>query len=80
MDGKKAGLICTDPPWNVAYGTSQNHPSWKQRTILNVICRQSRFHAFLLEAFTNMAYVAEDGCMTYVFMSAQEWSTLMSVM
>jgi len=80
MDGKKAGLICTDPPWNVAYGTSRNHPSWKQRTILNDDMSSEQFHAFLLAAFKNIASVAEDGCMTYVFMSAQEWSTLMSVM
>ena len=80
MNGQRAGLICTDPPWNVAYGASQNHPSWKQRTILNDDMSTEQFHAFLLAAFTNMASVAEAGCMTYVFMSAQEWSTLMSVM
>ena len=39
-----------------------------------------QFHEFLLAAFRNMAMVGEPGAMTYVFMSAQEWANLMSVM
>ena len=35
MDGAKAQLCWTDPPWNVAYGTATSHPSWKQLTIAN---------------------------------------------
>jgi DNA modification methylase len=35
MDGKKSDLIFTDPPYNVDYGSSKNHPSWKIRSIVN---------------------------------------------
>jgi DNA modification methylase len=35
LDGKKADLIFTDPPYNVDYGSSKNHPEWKIRSIAN---------------------------------------------
>ncbi|MEN6560875.1 MAG: DNA methyltransferase [Acidobacteriota bacterium] len=35
MDGKKADLVFTDPPYNVDYGASKNHPTWKVRSIAN---------------------------------------------
>jgi len=35
MDGKKADLIFTDPPYNVDYGSSKNHPTWRIRSIVN---------------------------------------------
>jgi DNA modification methylase len=35
MNGKKADLIFTDPPYNVDYGSSKNHPSWRIRSIVN---------------------------------------------
>jgi hypothetical protein len=37
MDGDKASLVVTDPPWNVAYGTNlaNNAQGYKQRTIMN---------------------------------------------
>jgi len=30
MDGKKADMVFTDPPYNVNYGSVKNHPSWKR--------------------------------------------------
>ncbi|CUH97119.1 hypothetical protein P22_3245 [Propionispora sp. 2/2-37] len=79
MDGKRASMIWTDPPWNVDYGASK-HPSWKPRQILNDSMTPEKFHDFLLASFRNMRAVSEAGCMTYVAMSAQEWGNLMSVM
>lgn len=35
MAGQKAGMIFTDPPYNVDYGANKNHPSWKIRKIQN---------------------------------------------
>lgn len=35
MKGEKADLIFTDPPYNVDYGSSKNHPEWKIRSIDN---------------------------------------------
>lgn len=33
MDGQKAAMVFTDPPYNVEYGKSKNHPNWKIRSI-----------------------------------------------
>jgi DNA modification methylase len=79
MDGAKARLIFTDPPWNVDYGGAA-HPSWKQRTILNDKMSSEDFHSFLLSAFKAMASVSELGAMTYVVMSAQEWPNVHSAL
>ena len=80
MDGKKARVVFTDPPWNVDYGADQKHPSWKPRTILNDKMSTEDFGAFLMGAFKAMREVSENGCMTYIVMSGQEWGNLMNVM
>lgn len=82
MDNKKARMVFTDPPWNVAYGSTKN-PKWKNgtnRQILNDSMSTEQFGAFLMQAFNVMKLVSEPGCMTYVVMSAQEWGNLMNVM
>jgi len=76
MDGKKARMVFTDPPWNVDYGGAA-HPSWKQRQIMNDKMSTGDFYKFLLAAFKTMASVSDPGCMTYIVMSAQEWGTVM---
>jgi len=80
MDGSKARVVFTDPPWNVDYGSDAKHPSWKSRQILNDKMSTEQFGAFLLAAFKCMADVSEPGCMTYVVMSAQEWGNIMPAM
>ena len=80
MDGKKARMIFTDPPWNVDYGGDSKHPSWKPRQILNDKMSAEQFYDFLLAAFKAMASVSEPGAMTYVVMSAQEWGSVMTAM
>lgn len=79
MDGAKARMVFTDPPWNVDYG-GNSHPSWKQRQILNDKMSTDDFHNFLLKTFKAVASVCEPGAMVYVVMSAQEWGNLMDVM
>ena len=79
MDGKKARMVFTDPPWNVDYGGAA-HPSWKQRTILNDKMSPEDFYKFLLAAFKAMAAASEPGAMAYMVMSAQEWGTAMGAM
>lgn len=79
MDGRKARMVFTDPPWNVDYGGS-SHPSWKQRQILNDKMSADDFYKFLLAAFKAMASVSEPGCMAYMVMSAQEWGSAMLAM
>jgi len=75
MNGKKAKMAFTDPPWNVDYGGAA-HPSWKQRTILNDKMSKEDFHKFLLSAFKAMASGIELGANVYIVMSAQEWPRL----
>ena len=72
MDGTRAHMIFTDPPWNVAYGENK-HPNWKQRKIMNDNMSGEEFYAFLFSAFTVMGKVSEPGAMLYCVMSAQEW-------
>ena len=80
MDGRRADLIFTDPPWNVNYGSDQNHPSWKPRTIMNDAMETEEFKDFMDRAFYCMRESSKPGCMTYVVMSAQEWGSLMATM
>ena len=80
MDGVKAKVVFTDPPWNVDYGSDSKHPSWKSRQILNDKMSTEQFGAFLLAAFKCISEVSEPGCMTYVVMSAQEWGNIMPAM
>jgi DNA modification methylase len=60
MDGKKANLVVTDPPYNVAYEA-------KAGTIQNDNLKDDGFYHFLLKAFTNTAEVMEKDASIYVF-------------
>ena len=76
MDGKKAKMVFTDPPWNVDYGGAA-HPSWKQRSIMNDKMSTEDFYQFLLATLRTMASASENGAPTYIVMSAQEFGALM---
>lgn len=80
MDGKKARMIFTDPPWNVNYGTQVHHPSWRKRNILNDNMSAEDFNFFLTGAFKTMKEVLVAGGMVYIVMSAQEWGNLCDVL
>ncbi len=68
MDGHKADLIVTDPPYNVAYegGTAD------RLTIQNDSMSGEAFFRFLLDAYTAMFSVAKDGAGLYVFHADSE--------
>ncbi len=61
MDGKKANLIVTDPPYNVAFESSDG------LSIKNDKMDGNKFYEFLLSAFKNMAAHLEKGGSAYVF-------------
>ncbi len=61
MDGKKANLIITDPPYNVAFESSDG------LSIKNDKMENDKFYEFLLSAFKNMAVHLEKGGSAYVF-------------
>lgn len=61
MDGKKANLVITDPPYNVAFESSDG------LSIKNDKMANDKFYEFLLSAFKNMANHLESGGSAYVF-------------
>lgn len=75
MNGEKADMVFTDPPWNVNYG--QENDRWKMRSILNDSMSTEDFKEFMYNAFKAMNNASKPGCMTYVVMSAQEWGNMM---
>ena len=79
MNGEKADMVFTDPPWNVNYGAVKegNPQGYKPRTILNDSMSTSDFKDFMGSAFAMMAMHSKKGCPTYIVMSAQEWGNLM---
>lgn len=61
MDGRKANLILTDPPYGVSFKSSSG------LTIQNDSMKNEEFYNFLLSAFKNMADHLEKGGAAYVF-------------
>ena len=61
MDGKKANLIVTDPPYGVSFKSSSG------LTIQNDSMKDDEFYAFLLSAFKCMADSLEKGGAAYIF-------------
>ena len=61
MDGQKANLIVTDPPYGVSFKSSSG------LTIQNDSIKNEEFYSFLLSAFKNMADNLEKGGAAYVF-------------
>ena len=61
MDGKKANLILTDPPYGVSFKSSSG------LTIQNDSMKNDEFYQFLYKAFGNMVENLEKGGSAYVF-------------
>lgn len=60
MDGKKANLVVTDPPYNVNYEGSAGK-------IQNDNMENDKFYQFLFDAFQNMEKAMTDDASIYVF-------------
>jgi len=76
MDGEKASLVVTDPPWNVAYGTNlaNNAQGYKAREIMNDnFATDKEWEDFLTGTFTCINLVTLPGCPIYCVMGASEW-------
>jgi DNA modification methylase len=63
MDGNKANLVVTDPPYNVNYSAGKEN----ERVIKNDNMEDKKFYEFLLAAFKNIYENLEDGGAIYVF-------------
>lgn len=61
MDGRKANMILTDPPYGVSFQSSDG------LSIQNDSIKGEEFYQFLLSAMQNMASVLENGGAAYVF-------------
>ncbi len=61
MDGKKANLILTDPPYAVSFKSASG------LTIMNDSMKTDEFYTFLLESFKNMASHLDTGGSAYIF-------------
>lgn len=61
MDGRKANLVLTDPPYGVSFQSSD------RLSIQNDSIKGEEFYQFLLSAMQNMASVLENGGAAYVF-------------
>jgi len=77
MDGQKADMVFTDPPFNVgvAGGTRDARDKKNYRSgeiIKNDALRSGDFLQFLTEAFATMALVIKDGAAVYVAHSDKE--------
>lgn len=60
MNGQKANLVVTDPPYNVNYSSEAG-------SIQNDNMKDNEFYNFLFKAFANMASVMEKDASIYVF-------------
>ena len=60
MNGQKANLVVTDPPYNVNYSSQAG-------SIKNDNMKDQEFYNFLFKAFTNMASCMEKDASIYVF-------------
>ena len=61
MNGVKANLVVTDPPYNISYESADG------KTILNDNMTDGQFYEFLLAAFRNMAAHMAEGGSAYIF-------------
>ena len=61
MDGRKANLVLTDPPYNVAFESANG------LKIKNDSMKADQFYAFLLSSFKNLAENLEGGGSAYIF-------------
>ena len=69
MDGKKANLIVTDPPYGVSFKSASG------LTIQNDSMKDEEFYNFLYKSFANMVAHMESGGSAYVFHADTEGLT-----
>ena len=73
MDGQKADMVFTDPPWNVNYGAVATPKYKKGRQILNDSMGDEEWALFCTGMAAALFVATKPGCVLYCVMSAQEW-------
>jgi|CXWL01.1.fsa_nt_gi DNA modification methylase len=82
MQGEKAQICWTDPPWNVDYGghiEKDNPQGYKKRTMKNDNLGE-KFPEFMRAAVNSIWNACEPGALIYLAMSAQEWPVIDKVL
>lgn len=79
MEGKKADMLLTDPPYNVALGMNETPEEAKKRnrrtdglTVSNDEMSDSAFKQFLTDAFTSANAVMKAGAVFYIWHADSE--------
>lgn len=67
LDGHKADLVVTDPPYNMNYEGSGNTKNRKDKKIMNDHLPEAEFRQFLQTVFGNYFMVMADGASIYCF-------------
>lgn len=67
MDGAKADLVVTDPPYNMAYEGAGNTKDRKSKRILNDKMSEEDFEKFLHDVYVSYFMMMKDGASIYVF-------------
>ena len=62
MDGKKADMVFTDPPYNVDYGANKKHPPHKIRTIKNDKMERGEWDVFVQKFVSVIKNYCEGDC------------------
>ena len=67
MDGVKADLVVTDPPYNMGYEGAGNTKDRKSKRILNDKMSEEKFEEFLGDVYNAYFLSMKDGASIYVF-------------
>lgn len=67
MDGAKADLVVTDPPYNMAYEGAGNTRDRDAKRIMNDSMPEKEFEQFLQDAYGTYSMLMKDGASIYVF-------------
>ncbi len=71
LQGQRAAIAVTDPPYNVRYGRHGGAPRGRRRTIVNDCLRPAEWESFV-RAWSKLLLGHVNGAL-YVFMSSLEW-------
>lgn len=77
LDGNKADLMVTDPPYNIDYGGTI---SGSGRDIANDNLSDTEFYEFLLDFYKASFEVLKEGASTYIFHSTKETVNFINAM
>jgi len=76
MEGDRADMVFTDPPWNVNYGANLANGKYKGRKILNDHMATDDWQQFCDDIANSLFICTKAGAPIYVVMSAQEWPVI----